>query len=100
MSKIGIRFVPRFVDAANHEIETWTLGMCDAADRAGSDKNTARADGDLPIVYSKLKASLDQEAKSTGRLPSDVRLEVASEMLDHLGKSLSNPPPPSPQTLL
>ena len=92
LSKVGIRVVPKWVDAANREIDDWTLKMCDAAEKAVAinDETITRREGVLPVVYSKLKSALEQENEKTravtaGNPPSDIRLEVASEMLDHLG---------------
>lgn len=87
---LGLRalVVPRWVDTANADIEAWALEMCDAAERAifaGSPSSP----GDEPVVYGQLRSMLkkqelhtDGEQKDT--LTEQQRLEIASELLDHL----------------
>lgn len=87
---LGLRalVVPRWVDAANADIEAWALEMCDAAERAivaGSPSSP----GDEPVVYGQLRSMLKkQELHTDGKqkdtLTEQQRLEIASELLDHL----------------
>ncbi|KAF2400739.1 cytochrome P450 [Trichodelitschia bisporula] len=71
---LGIRLVPKWVDAANAEIEAWTLEMCDQAARHSHSDD--KDPGSSPVVYSQLSATKHANPLS--------RLEIASELLDHL----------------
>ncbi|MCJ1433063.1 hypothetical protein MMC27_002422 [Xylographa pallens] len=86
LQKLGIRLVPRFVEAANREIEDWCLSMCKGVEtslEAGARTTNASTS---PVVYSQLADSL--LTSSTKSAPEDSfhpqDLTIASEMLDHL----------------
>lgn len=87
----GVRhlLVPKWVDQANADIEAWTLSMGDAAEKVivGGE---VLPPGDRPAVYAQLRAMMkkqesfsDSKAQSS-TLTESQRLEIASEMLDHL----------------
>ena len=81
--KFGLPIVPRFVDDANEKIEAWVMKICDSADSYLAAVPSAGAE---PVVYKQLKTSLE---KSQAKFPETdggdrTRLEIASEMLDHL----------------
>ncbi|KAI9806616.1 MAG: hypothetical protein M1825_006073 [Sarcosagium campestre] len=91
LRKIGIKLVPDWVTEANHRLEEWCLKMCDAAERSlqefgGKEQSPA----DQPIVYSQLRKMMVKAKKSTESMKpgaetlESCRLEIASEMLDHL----------------
>ncbi|ERF75686.1 hypothetical protein EPUS_01515 [Endocarpon pusillum Z07020] len=82
--KIGLPIVPQWVDDANERIEAWFLKMCDGAN---SYLNGTTSTGAEPVVYKHLKAALEKnQAKGLGTYAIDrMRLEIASELLDHLG---------------
>lgn len=95
VGKIGLRglFVPKWVDQANEDIETWLLGMCDKAEQT---VRQAEADGergqpqDWPTVYAQLRSGLLKDTAKTagdGKLVDEnvsaLRLDIASELLDH-----------------
>lgn len=83
---LGMPLVPKFCKAANDHVEAWNAAMCDGADKTLDHVATP---GDEPVVYRQFKTGLaNHETKSTHPPPQDPttqRLEVASEMLDHLG---------------
>ncbi|KAF2104181.1 cytochrome P450 [Rhizodiscina lignyota] len=92
--KFGYDLTPQHVYKANKEIETWALGMCGNAaislSQYGSQtEKEADSPANYPVVYAQTKFAMDKEASKTA---SDVekvdeaqqRLEIASEMLDHL----------------
>lgn len=82
--KIGLPIVPKFVDDANEWIEAWGLKMCDGANLCLNDTRSPRAE---PVVYKQLKTTMEKnQAKGLDAFTTErMRLEVASEMLDHLG---------------
>ncbi|MCJ1399213.1 hypothetical protein MMC11_002415 [Xylographa trunciseda] len=86
LHKLGIRVVPRFVEAANKEIEAWCLGMCRGVE-ASLETGARTTDFDTPpVVYSQLAESLENSStKSAPEITTHPRdLTIASEMLDHL----------------
>jgi len=92
----GIRVVPKFVDAANREIEHWCKGMCRRTEEWETDPETrlfGLEPGQVPLVYDQLATSLKdaphsptitnpREAFESATHPSD--LTIASELLDQL----------------
>lgn len=90
LKRLGLRLVPKWVDEANKEIETWTLKMCDNANRLIDQNESASSKAcDLPIVYQQLHSALKKTDQTTAsNLASETtperRLVIASEMLDHL----------------
>ena len=71
------------------QIDAYALGMCDQAEKLVGDggEKEVLEDGDEPLVYLKLKHALEKDGEmSVGRLAPGVpvRLEIASEMTDHL----------------
>ena len=87
LEKAGISLVPRFVSVSNEELEAQCLNMCDAADEILNQEGKEGSKGDHPSVYAQLRASLTAQRKSGTEaplpfLPSNQRLEIASELLD------------------
>lgn len=96
MDLLGFKslLVPKWVDRANTEIEEWISGLCDAAENTlrAVERGNKVAKEDYPTVYAQLRnALLKEAAKSTeteAKTPveqqvDDLRLEIASELLDH-----------------
>ncbi|KAF2423720.1 cytochrome P450 [Tothia fuscella] len=92
LASIGINLTPKWVNDANKEIEEWTLSMVDKSAAVLEKTQAQKAEalneadiGNFPTVYSQL---LSASAKAAGKDgPSDhnrERLEIASELLDHL----------------
>lgn len=96
MGTIGLlgMIVPAWVAKANRDIEAWIMSMCDRAEQSlaatESGKKTITSPADHPTVYAQLRQSLQKEAsKSDLDVPREQviqsnRLEMASEMLDHV----------------
>lgn len=94
LRRIGIRLVPRRIDAANAEIETWAMQIFDAARLSMSSsptdtsKDSQRESTSYPTVYAQLAAALtkDPEKATIDPLtpPSTHHLAIASECYDHL----------------
>ena len=83
--KLGISLVPRSYYEANEEIETWGMNMCD---HANSYLDHVPSPGAEPVVYKQLKASMAElggKGSGTDLTPNRMRLDIASEMLDHVG---------------
>lgn len=92
-NKLGIPIVPKAVADANDELEVWGLSMCDSADMY---LGPGVPSGAEPTVYKQLKTSMMKANSTSSSKPSDPesptngitpaqRLEIACEMLDHLG---------------
>jgi cytochrome P450 len=83
---LGRPLVPKYCDVANDYFEAWNIGMCDGADKI---LDKVQSPGDDPVVYRQFKTGLaNQQSKVDNPSRQDLetqRLEVASEMLDHLG---------------
>lgn len=90
---IGYSVSPKHVHNANAEIENWCLSMCDAADALLRQGQSAVGSQDaspaeFPVVYAQLKAAMQKDAANRSEKssadPERQRLEIASELLDHL----------------
>ncbi|TID15282.1 cytochrome P450 [Venturia nashicola] len=95
LARLGWKLVPDWVGEANKGIEEWTLKMCDDASSFLSSQKATRVEDvpaseakNFPAVYSQLLSGM---AKSKTPSPSTTntnndqdRLEIASELLDHL----------------
>ncbi|PNS16656.1 Isotrichodermin C-15 hydroxylase [Sphaceloma murrayae] len=77
--------VPKWVDQANENIEAWIMTMCDAADRLYPSREQLE-DGDKAAVYNQLRTMMKKTSgqKVDAALTSLERLEIASELLDHV----------------
>lgn len=89
LSRFGIDIVPKSKVKASRYLEDWCLSLCDAADKVLQSKERV-APGNLPIVYQQLKTAMAKKIQplNTTVLPGSYtsdQLEIASELLDHLG---------------
>jgi cytochrome P450 len=96
LGRIGLLglVVPSWVAKANQDIEAWILAMCDKAERSitttAFEKKTVTSAADYPTVYAQLRQSLLKDASKSEQDTSEEqviqshRLEMASEMLDHV----------------
>ncbi|CAG8970942.1 hypothetical protein HYALB_00000922 [Hymenoscyphus albidus] len=92
LKTLGIRLVPKWVDAANQELEDWTKKKCDFTasylkELAPRDENIANE----PVVMKAMLSGISKEETTKGGnsvLASETlkfpELSVASEMIDHL----------------
>ena len=95
MKAIGLGSIcsPKWVNQANDDIENWLVGMCDNAEKIVRKAEVEGEKGrpeDWPNVYAQLRSALlkDEakiaaEPKSLEKTVAALRLEMASEMLDH-----------------
>lgn len=92
LKSFGIRLVPKWVDAANQELEDWTKNKCDLTtsylkELAPRDENPANE----PVVMKAMLSGISKEEKTKGDdsvLANETlkfpELSIASEMIDHL----------------
>ena len=84
---LGFPLVPKEIEAANDYIEEMGMKMCD---NANAYLDELPSPGAEPVVYKQFKKSLAKQREKADGKSSEAeieqqRLEVASEMLDHLG---------------
>lgn len=91
--RLGIRLSPAFVDQANSDIENMTWSMCEKAASVltqGDEKELAAKKPEaFPAVYGQLRSTLGKVVSKQpgGAAPceqSELRVAMASEVLDHL----------------
>ncbi|KAL9601939.1 MAG: hypothetical protein Q9219_002163 [cf. Caloplaca sp. 3 TL-2023] len=86
---IGVRLVPRWVDKANFEIQTWLLHLCRLAENsARGPKPSSEEKATEPIVYNQLLSSIknvEVPNKGEEKFPTvgNMEIHIASELLDH-----------------
>ncbi|KAL8725371.1 MAG: hypothetical protein Q9166_007387 [cf. Caloplaca sp. 2 TL-2023] len=92
---IGIRLVPKWVDAANAEIQGWALRLCKVAEQSikAASEYSEKAHGTRPVVYGQLSVSLKRsavtpEAQRDTQVVDNDQLPIASELLDHVGAGM------------
>ncbi|KAL9593128.1 MAG: hypothetical protein Q9179_006080 [Wetmoreana sp. 5 TL-2023] len=91
LRNIGIHMVPKWVHAANRELEAWMLGLCSAAEHSlkAASEYSEKAHRTRPIVYGQLKDALRRsttktEAQEESQISGRLDILVASELLDHV----------------
>jgi cytochrome P450 len=89
-SKVGLGawLIPDWVGQRSVAIEEQCLKWCDAAEDAILSGKTAESARYYPTVYGQLRSMLKKQEKSAekqdSQLSQEQRLDMASEMLDHL----------------
>ena len=88
---LGIRLTPRWVDAANRELEAWCKELSDATIRDLRESGPPLDSADDPVVVRTLLAGYDKEKRTHGEtsllLSTTIlhpELSVASEVFDHV----------------
>ncbi|KAJ9615323.1 hypothetical protein H2200_001398 [Cladophialophora chaetospira] len=89
LSRVGLRIVPKWVDAATDELETWNLDICDSAEQLLSQNDAIPAE-DYPVIYAQERLALRKAYQGITRLYTPradqtypFRYEIASDMYDH-----------------
>jgi cytochrome P450 len=89
--RLGIQVVPDHVPKANDSIEQWCLSMCDAAAKYTKQTGASKVEDlaeeesiNFPMVFSQLVSAMSKNKDYEAMEAGQRRLEVASEMLDHL----------------
>ena len=92
---IGVDLVPRFVEAANLELEDWCLAHCRKAFSWLKLSDGEKKVMDEPVVLSAMMSGIEKEEKLkgmesvlAGNLLKERELGIASEMLDQYVLSL------------
>ena len=85
--RLGWPLVPTYVDEANDELEAWNIEMCDKANAYFDEFPSPGAE---PVVYKQFKNGMTKQRRKVDgeadqAAAEQQRLEVASEMSDHLG---------------
>ncbi|KAI1747062.1 cytochrome P450 [Xylaria castorea] len=91
LTYIGIRLTPRWVDAANRELEAWCKELSDATIQDLRESGPELDSADDPVVVRTLLAGYEKERKMHGTAspihPTTLlnpELSVASEVFDHV----------------
>lgn len=92
LARIGWKLVPDWVREANKGIEDWTMKMCDGASSFLTRTKATRIEDipaeeakNFPAVYAQLVSGIAKSKKnSLTTNPDQDRLDIASELLDHL----------------
>lgn len=87
IQSIGIRLVPKWVDAANDEMQAYLLRLCRRAHR--SVQSNEKEHTTRPVVYSQLaealqKSIMEPEECKKNQTPEETERRIASELLDHV----------------
>lgn len=77
--------VPKWVDVANENIASWVLSLCDKAEEAHGQRDSADA-RDRATVFNQMRSMVKKSNgdKIDSPLAPDERLEIASELLDEV----------------
>lgn len=86
LESIGINMLPREHAKSTEYLEKWAMGMCDKADRFYflAEKGQLQDCEDEPIVYQQVKKAVENDLKEADS--QTKRLEIASELFDHMSK--------------
>jgi cytochrome P450 len=89
--RLGFEMVPDHVPKANREIEKWSLAMCDEATTYLRKSDASKVEDvpedqveNFPMVFSQMMAAMSRSRDYEDIEAEQRRLEIASEMLDHL----------------
>ncbi|KAI9856063.1 MAG: hypothetical protein M1813_009283 [Trichoglossum hirsutum] len=86
LKTVGIDMLPKQNAESTQYLEDWMLRMCDSADATLrlAEKEGLQDAGDIPVVYQQLKKATTIEPKREQVDAETKRLEIASELFDHL----------------
>ena len=91
LEKVGMGILSQEGKDGMEELNSWCLEMCDASEKSLQVLKIEREDasGNFPAAYNQLKTAIRKEQQSyhtdQTSLRARQRLEIASELLDHLG---------------
>lgn len=85
LNALGIDMLPRGHIPSKNYLERWTMDLCDKANEAYSlaDQGLLRHPADIPIVYQQVQKSVEADLKAADK--QTKKLEIASELFDHMG---------------
>ncbi|KAI0183491.1 cytochrome P450 [Xylaria flabelliformis] len=91
LTYVGIRLTPRWVDAANRELEAWCKELSDATIQDLQEPELEKDSADSPVVVRTLLAGYDKEKEMHGTASPihsttilNPDLSIASEVFDHV----------------
>lgn len=86
LNALGIDMLPKEHHSSKHYLERWMMGLCDKADVARSlaDQGALKDPADIPIVYQHVRKSVEADLKEADT--QTQKLEIASELFDHMCK--------------
>lgn len=84
LNAVGIEMLPKEHLPSKHYLERWMMSLCDRAEEACllADRGMAKDPADLPAVYQQVKKAVETDLK--GADMQTQRLEIASELFDHM----------------
>ena len=92
--KFGVQLLPKHIQEHTEQVEALVSEMCDAAgtklDAMGSGDDLPNRPADYPLVYSQLHHNLRKGSTTDN---DDNRVEVYSELCDHISKKLQRSEP-------
>ena len=87
---IGVDLLPKKHYTSKHYLEQWMLRLCQKADMECilADQGMTEDSADVPILYRQLKKAVGVDMR--GEDAQTKKLEIASELLDHIGMQSSS----------
>ena len=84
LKAVGIDMLPRDYLPSKNYLEGWVMGLCDKAEEARAlvEQGDVKDPAEIPVVYQQVKKAV--EVDMTGADSETKRLEIASELLDHI----------------
>lgn len=84
LNALGIDLLPKEHLPSKHYLEQWMMGLCDKANeaRSSADLELLKDPADIPVVYQQVEKSV--EAGLKGASKQTKKLEIASELFDHM----------------
>lgn len=90
LRRLGIEILPRSHFEGATYIENWVLRMCDRAEKTvlvRELEDGSVREGDIPAVYEQVRNATCKDSPQMS--PSERRLEIATELFDHLCMSMN-----------
>lgn len=84
LKAIGIDILPKEHLGSKLYLERWMIGLCDKANKARilADQSLIKDPADIPVVYQQVYKAVEVDLKEADS--QTKRLEVASELFDHM----------------
>ena len=89
LKSVGIDMLPKEHLPSKQYLERWMMGLCDKADAAHlrADQGNVKDPAETPVVYQKVKEAVEVNLK--GADFQTKKLEIASELFDHMCMQVS-----------
>ena len=91
LAALGVDMLPKQHIPSKHYLERWMMGLCDKANEARSlaDQGLLKDPADIPVVYHQVQKAT--EADMNGADTQTKKLEIASELFDHMCTQMTLP---------